>query len=265
MAIMLPEPGTLAELLRLHALGLRLVPLNGKVPLRRQWTDSTLTTSEIHSWHASGVNWGIVTGDPLVVLDTDTEAAEDWVRDREIHSPVMVRTGRGGLHRYFRCPPDVQIHSRSGIQGVHGLDLRGWRSYVVAAGSVHQVTGKRYAYLHGRELRSPTSLPFFNPDWVRDPTPPLSASESRLAVSAGRVRDVRRYVHAIPSIQGHGGDRACFTVACLLAEAGLTVEQMIDEMRVWNRECAFPRWSQEELLRKVRYARERVLSKGRCA
>jgi hypothetical protein len=262
---MLPKPGTLAETLRLHALGLRLVPLNGKVALRRNWPESILTTSEIHSWHASGVNWGIVTGDPLVVLDTDSEAAEDWVCDRDIHSPVMVRTGRGGFHRYFRCPLGIQIHSRSGIHRVRGLDLRGWRSYIVAAGSVHRVTGKRYAYLPGRELHELTSLPFFDPDWVRDPIPPLPASGQVPVATADHVRDVRRYVHAIPSIQGQGGDRACFTVACLLAEAGLSVEQMVDEMRAWNQECAFPPWSQEELLRKVRSARERVLSKGRCA
>lgn len=265
MTSMTPESGALDEALRLHALGLRLVPLNGKVALRRNWPKSNLTAREIRSWHDGGVNWGIITGEPLIVLDTDSEAAEEWVRDKKIESPVMVLTGRGGRHRYFHCPPGESIHSRTRIHQIGGLDLRGWHSYVVAAGSIHRVTGRPYAYFPGRALHSLTALPIFDPRWIIDEPPPHPVRGSLLIPSSMRIRDVRRYVHAIPSIQGQGGDRACFTVACLLVEAGLAEDQMFYEMQAWNRECAFPPWSQKELMRKLQSARERVLRKKRCS
>jgi len=74
-----------------------------------------------------------------------------------------------------------------------------------------------------------------------------------------RIRDVRGYVRAIRSIEGNGGDRSCFTVACLLAEAGLSFEEALAELLNWNATNALPPWKPPELHRKLRYAFARVL------
>lgn len=252
------------HLLELRRLGLRLVPLHGKAALLRNWPDSHLTERDIRSWAACGVNWGIITGEPLIVLDTDTEAAEAWVHEHRIDSPVMVRTGRGGLHRYFRRSDGIQIRSRSACQGIKGLDVKGWRGYVVAAGSIHRVTGKCYAYLPGREFADLRSLPVFDPAWIREARPamnhvPIPSPTSR---TSGPIRIVRDYIRSISSIEGQGGDRACFAVACLLAEAGLSPDEILGELMAWNQQCAIPPWSPQELARKARCAWERV--SGRC-
>src|SRR5258708_1448881 len=107
--------GILETALELHHKSLRLVPLVGKRAIIHDWPNLHLGESDIRSWSRQGVNWGIITGDPLVVLDTDSEAAEAWVKAKGIDSPVVVRTGGRGLHRYFRCPEYVEIHSRSGM------------------------------------------------------------------------------------------------------------------------------------------------------
>src|SRR4051794_8933066 len=103
----LPDSSTALELaLTFKQQGLRLVPLRGKIPLMKDWPTADLGETDIQQWSRRGVNWGALTGDPLIVLDTDTEEAERWVTERGIRSDVMVRSGRGGLHRWFRKPED---------------------------------------------------------------------------------------------------------------------------------------------------------------
>jgi hypothetical protein len=186
--------GILEIALGLHRRGLRLVPLAGKRAVVKDWPRLRLRERDIRSWSQRGVNWGILTGEPLVVLDTDSEAAEAWVREQGIESSVTVRTGGGGLHRYFRCPHGVTVHSRSAMHRIPGLDVKGWHSYVVAAGSVHPETGRRYAYLPGRELVGLNDLPLFEPQWVEEfrsePGWKPRASGCR-PTGVSRVRDVR--------------------------------------------------------------------------
>lgn len=257
-----PSPaGPLETALDLHRRGLRLIPLRGKRALLKDWPALRLDEDGIRAWGRRGVNWGVLTGEPLVVLDTDTAEAEAWVRQNGIDSPVVVRSGGRGLHRYFRCPEGGEVRSRSAAHGIRGLDVKGRRGYVVAAGSVHPETRRRYAYLPGRELRDIGSLPLFDPAWIRDrrvqpcPRPAVTGGCAR---GPGGVRNVRAYVRAIPSIEGQGGDRACFRVACLLARAGLGFEEALAELRDWNETNAVPPWPDRELERKLRCAFARV-------
>ncbi len=94
--------GSLDTALDLHRKGLRLIPLLGKRAIVKDWPVLTLSEDDIRVWSGRGVNWGVLTGDSLVVLDTDTDQAEAWVQEHGIDSPVVVRSGGRGLHRYFR-------------------------------------------------------------------------------------------------------------------------------------------------------------------
>lgn len=248
------------EALRLHALGLRLVPLVGKTATLKNWPDLRLHEDDIRNWDHAGVNWGIITGQSLVIVDTDSDGAEAWVRAHAIESSVMVRTGRGGMHRYFRPPADETIHSRSALHGVPGLDLKGWRSYIVAAGAIHPLTRRLYEYLPGKRFESIEHLPVFDTSWLPVPTPlPVpSLTIPHPDRRQGPVRDVSAYIRRIPSVQGQGGDKACFVVACRLAEAGFTFDEALAEMERWNELCAVPRWSRPALVHKVSSAMQLV-------
>lgn len=248
--------------LALHRMALRLVPLSGKVALVKHWPSLRLGESEVCDWARRGANFGIITGEPLVILDTDSSEAEAWVKEQGIDSPVVVRSGGGGLHRYFRKPEGTEIRSTSAAHGIRGLDVKGWHSYIVAPGSLHPRTHERYAFLPGRELTELTSLPVFDPAWVTPirVQPLLKPTIHNIGRRvSGHIRDVRAYVRGIKSVEGHGGDRACFTVACLLAEAGFAFDEALSELLAWNTTNAFPEWKATDLERKLRYAYARVL------
>jgi len=258
---LLSSTGILETALELHAKGLRLVPLIGKRAIIKDWPHLHFGESDIRAWSRRGVNFGIITGEPLVVLDTDSVAAEAWVQEKKIESPVIVRSGGRGLHRYFRCPEAREIHSRSAMHKTNGLDVKGWHGYIVAAGSVHPETKRRYEYLPGRELIDLHELPEFDPEWMREiRSEPILRPRNTVAGvrMSGHIRDVRAYIRGIPSIEHQGGDRACFSVACLLAEAGFGFDEALAELSDWNETNASPPWEAKDLQRKLRYAFARV-------
>ncbi len=107
----------------------------------------------------------------LVVVDVDAPDRLDWVIDRFGDAPLKTTTGRdgGGVHLVFRKPNGVEkIPSRNGVigplddlewgfetdlktgakrkkdgWGASKIDVKSWRSYVIAAGGVH-ATGRTY-------------------------------------------------------------------------------------------------------------------------
>lgn len=263
METFLESPPALEQALTFHRHGLRLVPLKGKAPLLKDWPTVDLGEADIRAWATRGVNWGALTGDPLIVIDTDTEAAERWVQDQGIASSVMVRTGRGGLHRWFRKPETVTvIKGKNGVHGIAGLDVKAWHGCIVLPGSVHPDTGKQYAFLPGKELCELGDLPLFNPDWMAArPAPPLRLPtwETRASSLGRQIRDVRAYIRAIPSVQGQNGSRALMRVCYLLVEEGLSYGEALAEIAAWNEVAAFPPWSSRELIRAVSNAFQRKL------
>lgn len=261
----LPEsPLAPEQVLAFHRRGLRLVPLHGKTPLMKQWPKLELGEGDIRAWSKRGVNWGALTGDPLIVIDTDTGKAERWVQERGITSSVMVRSGRGGLHRWFRKPETVTIiRGKNGVHGIGGLDVKAWHGCIVLPGSVHPETGNTYAFLPGKELHELGELPVFNPQWIAEgrlkspqPFPSFGTAPNHLE---RHIRDIRAYIRAISSVQGQNGSRALMRVCYLLIEGGFSYGEALAEVTAWNEVAAFPPWSPSELVRAVANAFQRKL------
>ena len=56
-------------------------------------------------------------------------------------------------------------------------------------------------------------------------------------------------------MSGQGGHNTTFRVACKLADAGLSEEQVLAELIAWNEDgCAVPKWSETELAHKAKSA-----------
>lgn len=70
----------------------------------------------------------------------------------------------------------------------------------------------------------------------------------------GRIRRPRSYIRTIHAISGQHGHNQTFRAACKLRDAGLTPEEALCELVIWNRTNATPPWSVQELLHKVQSA-----------
>lgn len=100
----------------------------------------------------SGLNYGIIPRDGLVVIDCDTEKLYDnlpasWKSSLTIITGRNGETGRHVLLYSPDSPPQKFVITDPDTTAPLG-DIRGTNSkfYTVGAGSIHPVSGKRYAY-----------------------------------------------------------------------------------------------------------------------
>ena len=134
--------------------GWRMFPIAGKLPLVKRWPDvASNDPAVLDGWECQypGCSWGIATGaqSGIVVLDIDSGGEASLTALEAKHGALpetyTVRTGGGGRHLYFQHPGGYVKNSQSAIGA--GLDIRGDRGYVVAAGSLHK-SGRKYAVLN---------------------------------------------------------------------------------------------------------------------
>ena len=114
---------------------------SAKRPLTRNghW-DATTDPRAIGRWWKQwpSANIGVPTGKKsgLVVLDVDPDAggSESLAKLERADSPLpetaRARTGRGGIHVFFRYPRGTEIRNSAGLLGP-GLDVRGEGGYIV--------------------------------------------------------------------------------------------------------------------------------------
>src|SRR5829696_5543742 len=150
---------------RYHRRGFWAIPLKprSKEPslrelapfLKRPATSEEMLSNE---WQWGGV--GLVTGEGpgLLVLDADGPEGEAALKERGHPPTPMARTGRGGLHLYFRHPGG---ELRTKIKRVPGLDVKAAGGYVVAPPSVGP-TGGQYEW-----IIAPENVDFADPpEWL---------------------------------------------------------------------------------------------------
>lgn len=148
--------------------GWRVVPLNGKVPLVKEWTvAASIDIDTISAWFQEfpEANIGIATGEQsgVFVLDVDGEQGEATIKDMEstfgkLPETYEVETSRG-RHLYFLQPSGIKTKSQASGQIGPKLDVRGDGGQVVAPPSIHPETKKRYSILRDVEVA-------IAPDWL---------------------------------------------------------------------------------------------------
>lgn len=183
-----------------YAAGFSYTPLRGKVPQTKGWQSAPRETLEqTLSWAEQG-NVGLRTGGAsggLVVVDIDVYAG-GRVPDG-LPETVTVRTGRDGLHLYFRLPAGVCMGNSAGKLAEH-VDVRGQSGQVVAVGSIHPDTGKCYEYAPGLALEEVDIAEL--PQWVIDQ---LCQPKQEQLQPIGR--DGTAYPDLVRQQQGHGCNR----------------------------------------------------------
>lgn len=145
--------------------GFAVLPVEpgGKKPFTqyapRGVNSATPVVEQVRAWFAArpDLNYGVRTGEGVVVLDVDAEDALERVRRLGLPRTMTVQTARG-LHAYFLWDEDAA--SRPILGPKSHIDVKGRGGYVVGAGSVHE-TGVIYAVIDN----SPLSRP---PGWLID-------------------------------------------------------------------------------------------------
>ncbi len=234
------------------ALGLPIIPLRGKIPAVQGWQRFFADAVNIHLWFGERrCNIGLRTGESgYVVVDTDTDEAEQWVRDHLTTTPLAARSGGGSSHRYYQTPARKEIRNRQGWNGIHGLDVRGQGGFIVLPPSVHPETGNAYEWVTAFSL--PSGLPRFSPAWIYRRTRRRVARVADAADADFRERRAAGWLEKVEgAVSGDGGHNRTFRVACqLVLYFGLGREAALKLMRAWNLKCR-PEWSEKELEHKV--------------
>ena len=294
---------------RLYGMDFNLIPMNGKKPCvewkpyqtRRvtpeeikEWMSGRFPTKDGKNlWKAENLNFALLTGaipwadsNPgIVVLDADDEEAEALLRRYCPETPMIQRTGNGGVHWAYRRPDIERVANRQKtlIGGENfNLDVRGDGGYIVCPGSIHPRTGTLYKEETPWTLDLLMQAPVYDPAWLPcDRAIKATSSRSSLPVPkqiedtghdvritdvetpvAERERQARVYLDAVPGTQqGTGADRNCTaltmkllygfalptdTVLKMLAEWGQKTDQL-DDVGGW-----YP-WTEEELRRKIEW------------
>ena len=108
----------------------------------RQYQQRQPTEQELEQWSRMwpNANYGILTGEQIVVVDADSAEAAAWVEANITFTPRRTVTAHG-KHFFFRPPTDVELKTKG--SDAAPIDFRGTGGYVVAPGSVHS-TGAMY-------------------------------------------------------------------------------------------------------------------------
>ena len=245
---------------------LRLHPLS-KRPVEVGWQQAAVPTDAQAGGWASAGNIGFRTGrvsGGIIVLDLDPGADVEFIKT--LPETVTVLTGRTdsatglrGQHRYYRCTEDLGNQS-GGLPAK--VDVRGTGGFVVAPGSIHPETGEMYSWAPGLALgevpiadlppsvlasiKAAKSSPAVvsNPEagsWMSKVPKSLRHSAAKLAVA-----------DAAPAVQGSGGDKATFKMACdLTLRCGLEREDALSFMQEYNQRSCSPPWDVTALEHKV--------------
>lgn len=209
-----------------------------------------------------GIQTGRFNGIFVVDLDESTKNGKKkegiaafltLANGREIPDTLSVKTPTGGVHLYFRLPPDVYVPKSIGVLAP-GVDILGEGGYVVGPSSPHRCGGT-YEEVPG-ELADP-------PQWLLDlvvktPEPPKLLETKHHTVDPASPEGMRAIAwaknyltKAEPAIQGQGGSNTCFHVCCDLMLSALplgTLRNLFEE--VYNSRCV-PPWSRREIDHKL--------------
>ena len=152
-------------------------PTPGKHPRILEWQRrATTNADQISEWWGMfpDSNIGVATGQEsgIVVLDVDSKSHGIETLKHlqseygEIADRVLVRTGSGGFHLYFKHPgghwPNTQGSATRPSPIGQGIDFRGDGGLVVAPGSVHQ-NGQPYTWKIAPNGHMPVA-----PQWLLD-------------------------------------------------------------------------------------------------
>jgi predicted P-loop ATPase len=207
-----------------------------------------------------GIQTGHFNGIFVIDLDVNASKGKDGITafialaaGRPVPDTSSVLTPSGGMHLYFRLPPDLHVPTSHGELGI-GIDVQSEGGFVVGPGSPHKSGG---IYREEPELLADP------PAWllelvVKAPVTPKALATSHRTIDPSSPEGVRAIAwaqtflsRAEPAIEGQGGSDRLFAACCHLMYSALPLDvlrQIIED--VYNPRCE-PPWSVREIEHKL--------------
>lgn len=248
---------TQRSLISYHNAGYIPIPLNGKIPVVKGWQD-TQYDLDLPLEKFPG-NFGLVLQDDDLVIDVDprnfpandnpfARLVKDFSIDR--NASVVVRTGAGGNHLYFKKPSSISI--RETLDQYPGIEFKSKGRQVVGAASIHPDTKKPYELRLG-SLTNVPAAPSALLDAIKVTTPKLKHVNTEKYED--KNEDIERFIdylaNAPIAIEGDHGDKTTFTVACFGRDLGLSPDITLGLMDEYFNPRCLPPWDFVDLKTKV--------------
>lgn len=227
-------PEMLEAALTYADLGLAVIPLDGKVPVFKNWPDvASKDRSTIERWWKQNpkANIGIATGQKsdVFVIDIDPRhgGKDSWdelvIQHKGIPDTWQDMTGGGGTHVFFRYP-SFPVKTCAGV--FPGIDIRGDGGQVVAPPSIHPDTHKAYEWdgldpIHKQKIAEA-------PHWLLDILAPKA--------------EIKRALSELPLKIPHGVQHyTLLSLAGMLRRLGLNAEEILPTVLAVNSlRCEIP-------------------------
>lgn len=255
---------------RLQGNGYTLIPLNGKIPAVKNWTNAGVKDfPEIEKREG---NYGVALSSSDLVIDVDPRNFEKG--DKPLARLVAavgplesftIRTGGGGLHIYFKKPSEILVSHT--LKEYPGLEFKSAGRQVVGPGSVHPDTGKTYDVVRDVEVAAAPEKLLNLIKTTAIPFAEIEQGEMKNAQYDDNAGAQGRFVSYLKdsaplSVEGKQGDATAFAVACRGRDLGLSPAIALELLAAhWNPRCQ-PPWEDAELNAKVvnayKYAKKEI-------
>ena len=120
-----------------------------KKPFEKDWTNKNYSYNQISEWVGEENNYGVVCGNGLIVIDSDTKKLKELVENK-LPKTFRVLTGSGGTHDYYICP-ELKNKIILQIGDEHYGEIQSTGTQVVGAGSLHP-NGRKYEIVNDVEI-----------------------------------------------------------------------------------------------------------------
>lgn len=159
-----------------------------------------------------------------------------------------VKSGGGGLHIYFKKPPDLKVRPKLTKVGFDAIECKTKGFYVVGCGSWHPsgTPYKQYLARPSAHIQAPEALL----DFIKRPydrSDSLDVDDEVLEDDATIERYIKYLANAPKAVSGENGQSQTFEVACMGKTLGLskkTTYRLLNEY--YNPRCS-PPWKWNEL------------------
>lgn len=260
-----PKPKPAHSFLKKYAAaGFTVTPLVGKIP-GKGWQNTEFETAPDLSRFPG--NFGVVLQNTDLVIDIDPrnyKAGDKPVKRLSEKlgldlkkTAVVVQTGGGGWHLYYKKPADVFVAET--LPEYPGLEFKSKGRQMVGVGSIHPDTGKTYDLIAGdlSEIGpAPAALlALIKREGRKDfrKTPPEKKLEYQ--DDEQTTERYKEFINAAPlAVEGENGDKTTYSVACKGKTLGLSPEKTFEIITQFYNPLCSPPWSTADLWAKVQNA-----------